>query len=483
MDDRKYFGNWEIESHIGSGSFGDVYKIKKEEFGITYYSAMKVIHIPQDKDEQRRLYSQGLDSQSVSDYYSQFARDFIKEIELMARLQGNTNIVGYNDHIIEDNEDGVGYTIYIRMEFLTPLDAFLSKDNKARFMTEKEVVKLGIDMCNALEVCSRLHIIHRDIKPGNIFVSDNGDFKLGDFGIARQLEKTQSGLSRKGTVNYMAPEVYNGTAYGESVDVYSLGIVLYRLLNCNRIPFFPPYPEPIKYTDSELAFAKRIKGERIPYINSISKELNCILVKACECDPKLRYKNAHELKQDLLKIQGLVDNDKTSVLEDNTIIQNPNSSDMFDDSIGQKTELLPEVEPIDELNEPVVDKNKKSSKKGIIAVLIAVILIISIGVGVALSTLKKKNADISTTVTTSTVTTTQMFTTEKISEKLTTEKKPTTTTKKVTTTGKPTTTKRVTTTRKPTTTSKKATTTRKPTTTKRVTTTRKPTTQAFDEEW
>lgn len=468
MDDRKYFGNWKIESHIGSGSFGDVYKIKKEEFGITYYSAMKVIHIPQDKDEQKRLYSQGLDSQSVSDYYSQFARDFIKEIELMARLQGNTNIVGYNDHIIEDNEDGIGYTIYIRMEFLTPLDSYLSEDNKPRFMTEKEVIKLGIDMCNALEVCSRLHIIHRDIKPGNIFVSENGDFKLGDFGIARQLEKTQSGLSRKGTVNYMAPEVYNGTAYGESVDVYSLGIVLYRLLNCNRIPFFPPYPEPIKYTDSELAFAKRIKGERIPYINSISKELNCILVKACECAPKLRYKNAHELKQDLLKIQGLVDNDKTSVLEDNTIIQNPNSSDVFDDSIGQKTELLTEIEREEESNEIIIENKNKGNKKGIIFIIMVIVLLISICVGVAVSASKNKDVKISTLPQSSTVTTTQISTTG-----ITTTEK---TTKEETITEKITTTQKVTTTKKPTAT-KKAT-TRKPTTTKKVTTT-----QSFDEEW
>lgn len=476
MNDRKYFGNWEIESHIGSGSFGDVYKIKKEEFGITYYSAMKVIHIPQDKDEQKRLYSQGLDFQSVSDYYSQFARDFIKEIELMAKLQGNTNIVGYNDHIIESNKNGVGYTIYIRMEFLTPLDSYLSENNKPRFMTENEVVKLGIDMCNALEVCSRLHIIHRDIKPGNIFVSENGDFKLGDFGIARQLEKTQSGLSRKGTVNYMAPEVYNGKAYGESVDIYSLGIVLYRLLNRNRIPFFPPYPEPIKYTDSETAFAKRIKGERIPYLKDVSKELNSILLKACECDPKLRYKNPTEFKQDLLNLKSDT-YDKTSVLQEFVIAK---SQDAFDDSIGQKTELLPEVKKNDTIK---VDK-KNNNKKASIAIILIVVLIVSVIICVLVSVSNKTDKNVSKANDTSSISVTQSTTITSTKNSITT--KPTTTEKAVTT-KVPTTTKKATT-MKPKTTQKS--TTRKPRTTKRVTTTKKPTTtkqttttQSFDEEW
>lgn len=467
MDDRKYFGNWEIESCVGSGSFGDVYKIRKEEFGITYYSAMKIIHIPQDKDEQRRLCSQGLDSQSISDYYSQFARDFVKEIELMAKLQGNTNIVGYNDHIIEENENGIGYVIYIRMEFLTPLDEYLSRDNKPRFMTEKEVVKLGIDMCNALEVCSRLHIIHRDIKPGNIFVSENGDFKLGDFGIARQLEKTQSGLSRKGTANYMAPEVYNGEAYGESVDLYSLGIVLYRLLNRNRIPFFPPYPEPIKYTDSEVAFAKRIKGEKIPYIDSVSNELNRIIIKACECNPKNRYKTAFELKQDLLKLQNLDDSENISTPDDTVDVSNSNAQYLYDYS-AEDTQLLPEIEHENQEKQNENDsqnpeKKNKSSKKLLPVIIITVVLVIGIVVGVFASTSKNNNSDSSTTEPSSSTTTTQISTTESTTKKVTT-------TKKITTTKKPTTTKKVTT-------------TRKPTTTRRVTTTRKQSTQNFDEQW
>lgn len=77
------------------------------------------------------------------------------------------------------------------MELLTPLLDYLNNNS----ISEREVLKIGIDICRALEVCNQKKIIHRDVKPENIFISSTGDFKLGDFGIARTLEKT-SGKDR-----------------------------------------------------------------------------------------------------------------------------------------------------------------------------------------------------------------------------------------------------------------------------------------------
>ena len=68
-------------------------------------------------------------------------------------------------------------------------------------------------------------------------ISRFGEFKLGDFGIARELDRNVNGLSKKGTFSYMAPEMYRGEDYDQRVDIYSLGIVLYRLRNHNRLPF------------------------------------------------------------------------------------------------------------------------------------------------------------------------------------------------------------------------------------------------------
>ena len=93
------------------------------------------------------------------------------------------------------------------MELLKPLNDYL----RDRVMTEAEVIRLGVDLCTALEVCHRRSIIHRDIKPENVFINEEGIFKLGDFGVSRTLERHTNHMSRKGTYNYMAPEVFNGT--------------------------------------------------------------------------------------------------------------------------------------------------------------------------------------------------------------------------------------------------------------------------------
>ena len=74
-----------------------------------------------------------------------------------------------------EREGETVWDIYIRMELLTPLNSFLSEHK----LTEKEVVKLGSDICTTLEICAKRNVIHRDIKPENIFVNSFGDFKLG----------------------------------------------------------------------------------------------------------------------------------------------------------------------------------------------------------------------------------------------------------------------------------------------------------------
>ena len=292
------FGKWEIVEKIGEGAFGAVYKIKRESFGKTYYSALKVIKIPQDEGEIKSLRNELGNDESVSNYYTNFVQDFAKEIEVMAELKGNSNIVSFEDHDFIQNEDGVGWTILIRMELLTPFVDYQSKNE----LIFEEIVKLGIDICTALESCENKRIIHRDIKPENIFLSDDGRYELGDFGIARELEKTTGGLSKKGTYSYMAPEIYLGKPYNSTVDIYSLGIMLYKLLNHNRAPFLPEYPDPITFNDREKSLQSRMNGDEIPDIKDIPEELNNAVKKACAFDAKDRYQTASEMKEALFEV-------------------------------------------------------------------------------------------------------------------------------------------------------------------------------------
>lgn len=292
------WGNWEITKFIGEGSFGQVYQIEKEEFDYTYKAALKTISIPKSQDEVVAVLNEFGDERSVTDYYHEIVGDIVKEIVLMSKLKGNTNIVSYEDHAVIPNKDQIGWNIYIRMELLTPLFQY----TKEHPLSVRDVIQLGIDMCKAIEICQKYNIIHRDIKPENIFVSDMGNYKLGDFGISRQMEKTALEFSKKGTYSYMAPEVYKGKKYNSTVDIYSLGIVLYRFLNNNRLPFLPPYPQKIRYSDRNKALIMRTSGEEIPKPCNAEGRLAEIVLKACAYDPKERYESARDMRKALESI-------------------------------------------------------------------------------------------------------------------------------------------------------------------------------------
>ena len=286
---------WECVKLLGEGSFGKVYEIRKTEFGTTYKAALKVITIPPAPGDVKAAYAEGMDEQSVTDYFRSVVEDIVEEFALMSQLKGTSNIVSYEDHMVTPHPGEIGWDILIRMELLTALPEYAAEHP----LDEAEVVRLGIHMARALQLCRRKGILHRDMKPENIFVSENGDYKLGDFGVARIAEKTSAQMSRKGTYSYMAPEVYKGEEYGYSADLYSLGLVLYRYLNDNRLPFMPPYPQQIRYTDHEKALKARMSGEEIPAPAHGSPQLKAVIRKLCSYDRSARFTSPEELEQAL----------------------------------------------------------------------------------------------------------------------------------------------------------------------------------------
>lgn len=276
------WNEWTAEELLGEGTFGKVFKIRREFLGREQFAALKVIRISQNKTNSGFSFS--MDDKS-------FVDEIISEIELMSRFKGNSNIVSYEDHKVIEENDGSGWTILIRMELLAPLSSYIETNG----VTEETVTKLGRDISNALTMLSKHNIIHRDVKLENIFVSENGDFKLGDFGTARIIEKTVDNRTKTGTYMYMAPEVIRSEPYGARADIYSLGILMYYLLNHQRFPFFPKYPEQVKFEDHKTAFSKRISGEAIAPPDCENKKLASIVLKACEFDSKNRFADAQEM--------------------------------------------------------------------------------------------------------------------------------------------------------------------------------------------
>lgn len=282
-------GKWYISNELGSGAFGTVFEVERRDF-TNAKSAMKIITIPNSQNEVRsyREENYDLDEQSVTSYFYGFVEEFTKEFEVMLKLKSISNIVTIEDYDVKKHTEGIGWDIFIRMELLTPLNKYFSMNAPS----ERDVIQLGIDICKALEGCQKYNIVHRDIKPSNIFVSDTGEYKLGDFGIARTLEKTSSGLSKKGTYTYMAPEVFKGEPYGPNVDLYSLGIVMYKILNNNLEPF----RKNRTHTDEDNALTLRINGEPIPFPANAGERLAKIIIKACSYNPKERYEGALQMR-------------------------------------------------------------------------------------------------------------------------------------------------------------------------------------------
>lgn len=308
--------DWKIVRTLGHGSFGTVYEIERDNLGYIEKAALKVISLPHNHHDIDELYSEGYDTASITIQLEGYLKEIVQEYSLMVKMKGQSNIVYCDDLKYVQRPDGIGWDIYIRMELLTPLTQTLTGS-----ISDSTVILLGMDICNALIHCKNENIIHRDIKPQNIFVNKNGSYKLGDFGVAKISGHTTFG-TKTGTYKYMAPEVYKNEPYGSSADIYSLGLVMYWMLNERRAPFLPLPPEVPTFTIEEEARLRRFTGEPLPEPAHGSMELKRIVMKACAYDPQNRYASASEMLEDLLYAD-----DKTAYLFSNKTVAAKSSSD------------------------------------------------------------------------------------------------------------------------------------------------------------
>lgn len=307
------FEDWIITKELGEGANGVVYEIQKKDFEPPIKSALKVIQIPKSQTDVISVMSEGMDKKSVTSYFREIVDDVLREIKVMVALKSHPNIVKYEDHCVIQHSEGVGWDILIRMELLKPLTKW-SIDHP---LDERETLRLGCEISSVLKYAKDHHICHRDVKPENILVDTNVNppqFKLGDFGIARMIERTTANLSKKGTVNYMAPEVYWETGkydQVEQVDIYSLGIVLYRFLNRNRLPFYPDVTQNISHSAQRDAINRRMHGEDIPDPVNAGSTSIAVIRKAYAYRPEDRYESMEAFHDALKRAYNEIGNDRT----------------------------------------------------------------------------------------------------------------------------------------------------------------------------
>lgn len=283
---------WETVGIIGQGSFGVVYRAKRTIGTNTEWAAVKHISMPQDRATLDSICAElgTEDYATINKYLSASLQDMLGEYFQMKSLQGNTNIVACNDIQQIPKENGIGFDVYIWMELLESLSSRIIKGKVDR----AETIRVGMGICQALSLLKTKGIVHRDIKPQNIFVNERGDYKLGDFGSARGIKGTSTVLTMKGTFSYMAPEIMRGDKASFTSDIYSLGLVLYRLMNRNRHPFIQE-GDISSARDIENSNSRRFGGEELPMPVDADEELGRIILKACAFEPRNRWQSPEEM--------------------------------------------------------------------------------------------------------------------------------------------------------------------------------------------
>ena len=281
------FAGWKIGKEIGRGAFATVYELRKGNM----LRALKVVTLLSDLEgTEEEIESQLANKMEAAS----------NEIEVNHSVSGHTNVVNYQEYefVIVWNEEHTrkeGLLLYIMMERME--ETLQQEIRKGTRFSEEQVIKMGKDIVTALKVCHEQRILHRDIKPANIFIADHDTYKLGDFGISKVLGDNTVAFTHTGTQAYVAPEQWNSLPYGKAADIYSVGLILYQLLNENHLPF----------ADEGLtadSVGRRLKGETFPEPLNGSKKLKAIVMKACSYKASDRYQNADEMLQDLENLQG-----------------------------------------------------------------------------------------------------------------------------------------------------------------------------------
>jgi eukaryotic-like serine/threonine-protein kinase len=254
-------GKYRILSPLGSGGFGTVYLA--EDTWIDKKVALKVAHR-----------QHGLDFGQL-----------LREPRLLASLN-HPNIVSV---LTAEKEEGI---FFIVMEYV-PGETLESIIIREGALDVARALDYTCQICNALDHAHGQNVIHRDLRPGNVLVTEQGLVKVADFGTSRVLEIAAHGTTVIGSPPYMAPEQFHGKAVFAS-DVYSLGVSMYQLLT-GMLPYETPAPGDIdRLMTGELVAAPRVRNPKIP------KAVSDVILKAMAPEIAARYQRAGDLLDDLL---------------------------------------------------------------------------------------------------------------------------------------------------------------------------------------
>ena len=224
------WNEWVVDKQVCEGNLSNVYEVKNEK----KTAIIKVISVPKLQIEGRAASQSNMENQeAMSGFFKDVVEALETELERISVLNNIPNILGYQQYEAFERRQDVGYDLVLLMDKEESLSDYLKKNNQIK---NDGIVKLIREAAWILEQAHREGIIHKDLKPENIFVKENGECMVGDFAMARKVDSYQSRNQRKIEPAYIAPEVLSDYDYDVSTDIYALGVVLYALLNDQYVP-------------------------------------------------------------------------------------------------------------------------------------------------------------------------------------------------------------------------------------------------------
>lgn len=356
-------GRYEILEKVGEGGMSEVFKAKCHK--LNRYVAIKI------------LKKQFANNEEIS-------QKFKKEATAIATLS-DANIVNILD---VGTQEGIDYII---MEYISgkTLKDLINSNGKLPYTT---AINIALQIAKALDCAHRNNVIHRDIKPQNILVTESGEIKVTDFGIAKSADSQTitNTTSVIGSAHYLSPEQARGTYIDFRTDIYSLGIVLYEMVT-GVLPF---------EGDSPVTVAlKHIQEEPIPPKNlnsSVPSSLNNLILKATQKEPIKRYENAKELIQDLNKIKenpDVIIGEYKETNDERTIVMSPilgksqsKKEEIYDEDDDYEDDDYYDDEEYDEEDLEEKPKKKNNIKKKVfitIGSILTILILLFVGYSLA----------------------------------------------------------------------------------------------------